>query len=582
MEWVIGFFLLYLFAKIHDLLTINYSDKADEKKSVETKKQPADKKQNNAIEAKKLIKKRAEIDRDVEAFDHHKARLKLNAELAAFEAQLAAEPTINPADLKADPIKELNAEFARYEAQLLLEETIPSWIFGFWRWADEYKIEEYNIPRNKSDLLKLEHLSFESVSYFEREKFSTLPKEIGKLTNLKFLELGSLIHPEILLNELIELPKEIGNLTNLTHLYLQDNRLTELPKEIGNLSKLRQCKLGFNQLTTLPKEIGDLKELKLLTLWSNDLTELPKEIGLLKNLAGFDISRNPITTLPDEITNLTNLKKFYFDCKNLKFNELQHNWLSELKNNGCEFPSDFIFSARSISSPPSWIDEVPPSDEMPSWIGQLPLWEFNDESANIIKSFGNYSVTSVWHMTHIDNIESILNKGILSNTQAFKNIKPVDISDHSVQKRRGKTDPIYGRELHDYVPTYFNIKNPMLSAKRNIENKICLIEISLSILSETNFIFTDGNAASKDTNFYYLMNDLQRLPWNVLTAKYWNDFEDGKRERCAEVLVYPIIPPEYIKKIHCNSWEILKRMSDFSVHSTISEELFFNSHQNQN
>nr|WP_320014832.1 DarT ssDNA thymidine ADP-ribosyltransferase family protein [uncultured Desulfobacter sp.] len=460
------------------------------------------------------------------------------------------------------------------------------WMNDLWRWADEHEIEECNIPRNKSDLLNLESLSFGSICYLEKKKFSRLPKEIGQLTNLKFLELGSVTHPEILLNQLTELPKEIGNLTGLTRLYLQDNSLTELPNEIGKLSKLEQLKLGFNHLVRLPKEIGQLKELNLLTVWSNNLTELPKEIGLLTNLVGLDISRNPITILPDEIINLTGLKKFYFDCENIEFNKLQYEWLSELKSNGCELSPDFLnfknnrfVSEQPIDSPPFWIDEVPPCDEVPPWMEESSFWVSDNELIAINESFKFYGVTSLWHMTHIDNIESIFSKGILSNNQAFINAKPVDISDHNVQRWRGKKDPIYGRELHDYVPTYFNIKNPMLSAKRDIENSICLIEISLSVLSVKDFIFTDGNAASQNTIFYRLISDLQRLPWNVLSAAYWNDLDDGKRKRCAEMLIYPIIPPEYIKKIYCSSYETLKRLSAFPVESEISETLFFNNHR---
>lgn len=210
------------------------------------------------------------------------------------------------------------------------------WVHDFWHWADEHDIEKYNIPRETNELLNLRHLSFESISYFDREKFSLLPKEIGKLTNLIFLELGNVAHPEILLNNLIELPKEIGNLTELTHLYLQFNSLSELPVEIGNLTKLKDLKLGGNDLSYIPKEICELKELEILTIWNNNLKELPREIGLLTNLKGFDISGNSLTELPNEITNLTALKTFYYKNDDLQLSESQKNWITMLKNNGCE------------------------------------------------------------------------------------------------------------------------------------------------------------------------------------------------------------------------------------------------------
>jgi len=209
------------------------------------------------------------------------------------------------------------------------------WMERIWQWADQFNIVDYNVPRNRDDLLNLTHLSFQSISYFEKDKFTELPKEFGNLTKLKFLELGSITHPEIVLNNLRELPKEIGNLTELTHLYIQVNRLNELPKEIGNLTQLKNLKVGCNHLTGLPKEIGNLKQLEILTMWQNRITELPSEIGNLKQLKGFSIWGNPLEELPQEIVNLTELKKIELG-KNIWISELQKEWIKKLQHDGCD------------------------------------------------------------------------------------------------------------------------------------------------------------------------------------------------------------------------------------------------------
>jgi len=163
----------------------------------------------------------------------------------------------------------------------------------------------------------------------------------------------------------------------------------------------------------------------------------------------------------------------------------------------------------------------------------------------------------------------------LSNKTACEIKKPTDISDHGVQRWRESEDPVYGRKLHEYVPTYINIKNPMLYVRRDIQHELCLIEISLLALSEYDFLFTDGNAASRNTHFYSSTSDLDKLPWDVLKASYWNDFPDGKRKRCSEVLVYPKIDPKYIVKLHCYSSEAWQYLSQFGVPVKISEKLFF-------
>ncbi len=61
-----------------------------------------------------------------------------------------------------------------------------------------------------------------------------------------------------------EIPKEIGKLTNLKCLYLHNNQLTgEIPKEIVKLINLQYLYLFINQLSgEIPKEIGKLINLK--------------------------------------------------------------------------------------------------------------------------------------------------------------------------------------------------------------------------------------------------------------------------------------------------------------------------------
>ena len=166
----------------------------------------------------------------------------------------------------------------------------------------------------------------------------------------------------------------------------------------------------------------------------------------------------------------------------------------------------------------------------------------------------NFGIDYLFHMTHKNNLQKILQNGLKSHNYARSNgLLQNDIADNQVNDRRSKREPIYNRSLHDYVPLYFNPKNPMLSVRRNIQDDIVILAINKRILFQENILFTNGNAAANITSFYQNPEELSNLKWDCIKSEYWNGFEDGKRLRCSEVLVYPEIPVTSIQKIFCNN-----------------------------
>jgi GTPase SAR1 family protein len=128
--------------------------------------------------------------------------------------------------------------------------------------------------------------------YLIESGLSTLPPEIGQLSELKRLSLHG--------NYLTELPPEIGRLTRLEALYLDNNQIKALPPEIGRLRALRELDLRSNRLTALPSAIKHLRELRELDLCANELTALPEEIAQLGALEKLNLHRNPGLGLPEE------------------------------------------------------------------------------------------------------------------------------------------------------------------------------------------------------------------------------------------------------------------------------------------
>ncbi len=159
------------------------------------------------------------------------------------------------------------------------------------------------------------------------------------------------------------------------------------------------------------------------------------------------------------------------------------------------------------------------------------------------------NIQYLFHMTHMDNLASIAEHGLKCHNQAHADHRPRDISDPNVQTHRLHRDPIHGRPLHDYVPLYFRARNPMLYRRREYRRKLCVLYIDCAVMEFRGAIFTDGNAASRKTNFYEDAADLDALDWDCLKAEYWTAFDDGARKRCAEVLVPVRIPFDKVARI---------------------------------
>jgi len=161
----------------------------------------------------------------------------------------------------------------------------------------------------------------------------------------------------------------------------------------------------------------------------------------------------------------------------------------------------------------------------------------------------------LYHCTALENLPSILEHGIVSrNAIGNGQITFRDTSNQEVQKLRSKKD-VFGRELnlHDYVPLFFTDDTPTIHVMRKV-CPCCVLCVSADIVDKASeYVFTDGNAASKYTTFFTDMRDLQKL--DLITIDGQQDprefiFNDVmKRKKQAEFLVKGRVPPDLIKKI---------------------------------
>lgn len=164
--------------------------------------------------------------------------------------------------------------------------------------------------------------------------------------------------------------------------------------------------------------------------------------------------------------------------------------------------------------------------------------------------YRRYGIKFLYHFTHVDNMSSILAYGLLSHNDA-RRLGYIDISNKEVQRRRTEKKT-HGRALHDYVLLYFNARNPMLYVVQQTvpDHDIAVLCWDRRLLEIDGSIFTDGNAASDISGFFSDCHKLSELDWECIHShdKPWQ-YPDGKRIRCAEVLVPGPIPIERMKRI---------------------------------
>lgn len=163
-------------------------------------------------------------------------------------------------------------------------------------------------------------------------------------------------------------------------------------------------------------------------------------------------------------------------------------------------------------------------------------------------------IKSLYYITHIENLPSILQQGILSHEQVEGlNISFTPIYDSGiVSKRKDKATPNQ-MSLWEYANLHFQPRNPMMYRVVHEKNKrdIAIVGVSPEVLKGKDVLITDGNAANDPTQFFSSAKGLEVLQeqWRVVQSDWWNDLDGSKRKIMAECLVPNQIKPELIHSI---------------------------------
>ena len=184
-------------------------------------------------------------------------------------------------------------------------------------------------------------------------------------------------------------------------------------------------------------------------------------------------------------------------------------------------------------------------------------------------------IRNLYYITHIDNLSSILERGILSHEQIEKErVQPAHIYHTDIVNRRREKNTPDRKSLWSYANLYFQARNPMMY--RVVHEKgakdLAVVSVAKKILQTPGVFITDGNAANDPTQFYFPSDGLKMLDqqWKIVQNEWWNNLDGSKRKIMAECLVPNSVSPEFINSVYVTNEETRKRISGMVGYRSIS------------
>lgn len=165
-------------------------------------------------------------------------------------------------------------------------------------------------------------------------------------------------------------------------------------------------------------------------------------------------------------------------------------------------------------------------------------------------------VKSLFYITHIDNLPSILQHGILSHQQVEeRGVKFTPVYNAEIVAHRRERLSPEGKSLWEYANVYFQPRNPMLYKVLNETSKddVVILGIKPQILETKGAWIALGNAAHSLTPLVDVKTGLSSIGseyWPILNSDWWKTEDGTKRKIMAECLVPNSIPPTAIHSVY--------------------------------
>lgn len=186
----------------------------------------------------------------------------------------------------------------------------------------------------------------------------------------------------------------------------------------------------------------------------------------------------------------------------------------------------------------------------------------------------------LYHITHIDNVQSILNNGLLSRKNLNENLKAyIDIADPQIISSRD----CYKESLSKYVLFHFFAKNPFdyaVSHKYGSENLV-IITINRNLAQKNDFKIIPSHPLDSDIpDILPYQEGFKKIKWDILDNAMNRDYSNPeiKKACMAECVMEYIVQPEVFAYIYVKTEKaknkILEMDNAHKVKISVNQNMF--------
>lgn len=177
-----------------------------------------------------------------------------------------------------------------------------------------------------------------------------------------------------------------------------------------------------------------------------------------------------------------------------------------------------------------------------------------------------HPIKGLYYITHVDNIPSILKRGILSHKLVEEqHVQFTPIYDAQIVSNRRQRLTPDGKSLWDFANLYFQPRNPMLYRVISEKDKksVVIVGVNPQVLNLPGAFVAAGNAASYLSDILPVKDGLEAVTqlWDVINSDWWKEEDGSKRKIMAECLVPAVIPPEFIHSIYVTSRSVADKIA---------------------